>query len=275
MKRLMLTKIFILASTICVSSFAQSGNELAQGTVSTATAQNTHSPKALRKIGIKPKYQLLQDFPYEPLSEICEAFTEMLNSFGSKEPQMRCEQKLNPKFPQFKDIKLQEQPSKDNFKYYSAIRDLANREVINQGFTPWPLQPGDLEKEFQLHERMGGYKYYLVTTDRFLEGRTITLLIQERQGDCRTAAGIDERVSRIAYEWNAETGEIVKKHFAFHSIFTYEGKSLDRNEFLTSYWNEAELSDKPPGKFGSIWVNHANGKGAQSRICTIVFNGKQ
>lgn len=271
----MLTKMFILASTICVSSFAQGGKELAQGTVATAAAQNTHAPKTLRKIGIKPKYQLLQDFPYEPLSEICEAFTAMLNSFGSKEPQMRCEQKLNPKFPQFKDIKLQEQPSKDNFKYYSAIRDLANREVINQGFTPWPLQPGDLEKEFQLHERMGGYKYYLVSTDRFIEGRTITLLIREWQGDCRFMDNAMDSTRRIAYEWNAATGEVVTRHFPFQSIFTYEGKSMQGDGLLTSYWNVAELSAKPPGKFGSIWVHQANGRGAQSHICTIVFNGKQ
>lgn len=275
MKRLMLTKTFILVLTICVSSFAQSGKALAQGTVETATSQNTHAPKTLRKIGIKPRYQLLRDFPYEPLSEICEAFTAMLNSFDPKEPQMRCEQKLNPKFPQFKDIKLQEQASKDNFKYYSAIRDLANREIIKQGFTPWLLQPGDLEKEFELHERLGGYKYYLVTTDRFIEGKTITLLIQERQGDCRTANRATASEQRMAYEWNAATDEVITRHFPFQSIFAYEGKSMQGDGLLTSYWNVAELSIKPPGKFGGIWVNQANGRGAQSRICTIVFNGKQ
>lgn len=275
MKRLVLPQIFLLVSTICLGSFAQSGTALAQGAVGTAHSQNPHVQKPLRKIGTKPRYQLLQDFPYEPLSEVCEAFTEMLNAFGPREPLMRCEQKLHPKFSQFKDIKLQVQPSQDNFKYYRAIRDLANRETIKRGFTPFPLRLDDLEKEFELHERLGGYKYYLVTTDRFIEGKTITLLIQERQGDCRTADRATASEQRVAYEWNAATGEVITRHFPFQSIFAYEGKSMQGDGLLTSYWNVAELSIKPPGKFGGIWVNQANGRGAQSRICTIVLNGKQ
>lgn len=275
MKRLVLPQIFLLVSTICLGSFAQSGTALAQGAVGTAHSQNPHVQKPLRKIGTKPRYQLLQDFPYEPLSEVCEAFTEMLNAFGPREPLMRCEQKLHPKFSQFKDIKLQVQPSKDNFKYYSAIRDLANREIIEAGFTPWPLQPGDLEKAFELQERAGGYKFYLVSTDRFIEGKTITLLIQERQGDCRTTDGTYERISRVAYEWNAGTGQVVKKHFSFQSMFTFEGKSMQGKGLLTSYWSKSDISDNPSGKIGSVWIRQADGRGAQGRICNVVFNGKQ
>ena len=275
MKHPMTIGALILSMLICTVFLARGENSSAKSVAGTVEAERTHPPKAMQKTGARPRYQLLQDFPNEPLSEVCDAFTEMLNAFGPNEPQMRCEQKLHPGFPQFKGVKLQEQSSEDTFKYYSALRDLAHREIIQLGFTPRPLQPGDLKKEFELQESLGEYKYYLATTDKFIEGKTITLLIQERQGDCRTGDGIDARVSRIAYEWNAATGQVVTRHFSFHSIFTYDGKSMQGDGLLTSYWNEAELSDKPPGKFGSIWVNQANGRGAQSRICTIVFNGKR
>lgn len=217
-------------------------------------------------------YQVWQNFPYEPLSEICEEFSNMLNAFGWKEPRMRCEQKLHPAFTKFKPVEMQLLPSGDNFKYYSATRDLAVRETISRGYTPYPRQPGDLRKEFELHERAGGYNYYMATTGRFIEGKLITLLIQERRGDCRKEKHTNQR---IAYEWDAATQGIIKEHFSFQSFFTFEGKSLQGDGLLTSYWNSAEISSKPPGKFGSIWVNQSDGKGAQSRICTIVFNGKQ
>lgn len=229
---------------------------------------------AYRPAKSKLKYELLHEGPYEPLSEICEEFAAMLNAFGPEEPQMWCEQKLHPAFSKFKPIELLPLSSKDNFKYFSAIHDLAVRETILRGYTPYPLQPGDLEREFEQMERLGGYKYYFVTTDRFIKNKTVTLLIQERQGDCRVKNAAMDSARRIAYAWDMATESVVQSLFSFQTIFTYEGESMQGDGVLTSYWNEAELPI-PSGKSGGIWVNQADGNGAQSPICHIVYNSKR
>ena len=223
---------------------------------------------------VGPQYQLVRDFPYEPLSEICEAFTNMLNAFGSKEPLMRCEQKLRPGHLKFNPIELLEQPTVDTFKYFSAIRDFEHRETTGTVWTATPELRARRTEEFAQLGGVAGYKYFFFTTDRFFRSRTATFLVQERQGDCRADKYPFEKVQRVAYEWDANTNKVIAKHFQFQSLFTYEGESLQGPGLLYGYWNEAELSAKPPGKFGSIWLNQADGAGPGGRICTITFSGK-
>lgn len=227
-----------------------------------------------RKLGTS-RYELLREEPYEPLSEICEEFTAMLNAFGPKEPLMRCEQKLHPAFPKFKPIELQPLPDKDNFRYFAAIDDLAIRDILRSGYMG-PLRTKDGQRRlFEELERLGGYKYYLLTTDRFIKNKTVTMLVQERQGDCRIKHTSMESARRIAYEWDTKTQSVIKRLFSFQSIFTYEGESMQGNGLLTSYWNEAELA-APSGNSGSIWVTQSeNSFGATSPICYIVYKGKQ
>lgn len=231
-------------------------------------ADNSHRQKTTT-----PPYELLQEEPYEPLSEICGEFTAMLNAFGPKEPQMRCEQKLHPAFPKFKPIELHPLPEKDNFKYFTAIDDLAIRNIIRTGYTG-PLRTKDGQKRlFEEKERLGGYKYYLLTTDRFIKNKTVTMLVQERQGDCRIKHTAMDSARRIAYEWDAKTESVVKRLFSFQSIFTYEGVSMQGDGLLVSYWDEVELPT-PSGKSGGIWINQSDNLGAPSPICYIVYNGK-
>jgi uncharacterized protein YecT (DUF1311 family) len=222
-----------------------------------------------------PRYELLQEEPYEPLSEICEEFTAMLNAFGPKEPLMSCEQKLHPDFPKFKPIELQPLPDKDNFKYFTTIADLATREVIRRGYTSYRTDE-ELKRLFDEKERLGGYKYYLLTTDRFIKNKTITMLVQERQGDCRIEHPSMDSARRIAYEWDAKTQSVVKKlPLFFQTIFTYEGQSMQGDGLLVSYWNDVDLPTPfSKGKSGAIWVHQSDLAGAASPICYIVYNGK-
>ena len=238
-------------------------------------AESEIANNAHRQTPSASPYELLQEYPYEPLSEICGEFTAMLNAFGPKEPQMRCEQKLHPAFSTFKPIELQPLPDKDNYKYFSAIDDLAIRDIIRTGYTGSLSTKDDLKKLFEELERLGGYKYYLLTTDRFIKNKIVTMLVQERQGDCRIKHTAMDSARRIAYEWDAKTESVVKRLFSFQSIFTYEGESMQGDGLLVSYWNDVDLPTPfSKGKSGAIWVEQSDLSGAPSPICYIVYNGK-
>jgi|GEM_PF-5406898 len=262
------------ADAACVKTAYQNHLLVLQQTKFSDT-QSDVADNAHRQNISTPLYELLQEEPYEPLSEICEEFTAMLNAFGPEEPQMRCEQKLHPAFPKFKSIELQALPEKDNFKYFTAIDDLAIRDIIRRGYTGPLRTKADQKRLFEEKERLGGYRYYLFTTDRFIRNKTITMLVQERQGDCRIKHASMDSARRIAYEWDAKTESVVKRLFFFQSIFTYEGKSMQGDGLLVSNWNEAELPT-PSGKSGGIWVKQSDNLfGVTSPICYIVYNDKQ
>ncbi len=256
----------------CVKTIYKRRLQAIQKTPPSDTQRKVSGNADGRKMTV-PRYKLLQEEPYEPLSEICEEFTAMINTFGPEEPLMRCEQKLHPAFPNFKSIELQLLPDKDNFKYFTAIADLATREVMRRGYASYRTDE-ELKRLFDEKERLGGYRYYLLTTDRFIKNKTVTMLVQERRADCRLKHAAMDSARRIAYEWDAKTESVARYLFPFQSIFTYEGDNREDDGLLFSNWNEAELPTSS-GKSGGIWVRQIDSSdGLSSHICTIVYSGK-
>ena len=220
----------------------------------------------------KPRYQLMQTYPYEPLSEICVPYANMLNSFSHKEPLMQCDQKLHPAYSQFKAVPMQELRGTGTFNYLNAIRDYEASLATARGEKP---DPGAYKKPRELLELGGnvnGYKYYLFTTDRYIKDKTTTFLVQEKQGDCRKDKFNPQRT---AYEWDAKADKVIAKRFSFQSLFIYEGETLEWPGLLYGYWNPGEWTSKPPGKSGGIWLKQADGKGASVRACSISFSNER
>jgi uncharacterized protein len=218
------------------------------------------------------RYQLVRTFPYEPLSELCQPYTDMLNAFDAKEPFMQCEQKLHPAYPQFKPIPMQELPSTDSFKYFNAIQDYQDRLTVEGGRKPHPNEYNNRQELFERDGGVSGYKYYLVTTDRFMKEKTMTFLIQEKQGDCRK----DKlNPQRRGYEWDVEAEKVLTKRFSFQSMFIYDGEDLDWPGLFLSAWNSGLLNSKTSRRFDGIWVQQGFGDGLSARVCTIAVSNKR
>lgn len=214
------------------------------------------------------RYRLVHGLPYEPLSEVCQPFTDMLNASDPKEPLMQCEQKIHADYSQFQRIAMQALSSADNFKYFSAIRDYEVRLSIDDGGKPHRDEYNKRQELFEQDGGITGYKYYLLTTDRFIENKTITLLIREKQSDCRKDKF---NLQRTAYEWDANTEKVITERFSFQSLYVYEGQSMQGPGLLYSYHGGDVIANKHKNKFSSIWIRQADGSGASGHICTIVF----